>query len=80
VSVLFEIEVGSLIELATLEYMGWVILAYHVQGLFKVMQHYFARLFEACHLYLHYITDALFIVLDVFDALVVLDDSRDAKV
>ena len=77
VDVLFELEVRSWIELATLEYMGWVILADHVEGLFKVMQDYFTRLFKACHLHLHYVSDALFIVLDIFDALVVLDHSRD---
>lgn len=77
VEVLFELEVRSWIELATLEYMGWMILADHVEGLFKVMQDYFARLFKACHLHLHYVSDALFIVLDIFDALVILDHSGD---
>ena len=66
--------------MAALEHMGWVILADHVEGLFKVMQDYFARLFKACHLHLHYVSDALFIVLDIFDALVVLDHSRDTQV
>ena len=80
VDVLFELEVRSLFELATLEYMGRVILANHVEGLLKVMQDYFTRLFEACHLHLYYVPDALFIVLNVFDALVVLDHAGYTEV
>lgn len=66
--------------MATLEYMWRMILADHVEGLFKVMQNYFTRLFKACHLHLHYVSDALFIVLDIFDALIILDHSRDTEV
>lgn len=60
--------------------MRRMVLADHVEGLFKVMQNYFTRLFKACHLYFHYVSDALFIVLDIFDALIILDHSRDTQV
>lgn len=48
-------------------------LAYNVQGLFCVPQHHFARLFESSHLDIDNFADTLLVVLDIFNAVVVVD-------
>ena len=52
----------------------------YVQWLLDILQHNFATFFKACHLDFYYFTDASFIVSEVLDTLIVLDDAGHAEV
>lgn len=63
-----------------LENVWWMTLAYHVQRLFEVMEHNLSRLLKACHLYFDYVSNALFVILYILNAFVVLNHSGDTQI
>ena len=52
----------------------------YVERLLDILEHYFATFLEASHLDFYYFADASFVVSEVLDTLIVLDDARYAEV
>jgi hypothetical protein len=50
----------------------------YVERLLHVFEYNFATFFKTSHLDLYYFADASFVVSEVFDTLIVLDDARHA--
>ena len=67
-------------EVLVIEDLRRVALADDVQWLFHILEHNFAAFLEACYLYFYYFSDASFVVSEVLDTLVILDDARYAKI
>ena len=55
-------------------------LTYYVEWLFNILEDYFTTLFEASDLDFDYFTNATFIVSEILDTLVILDDTRDSEI
>jgi hypothetical protein len=57
-----------------------VALAYDIKWLLHVFEYDFSGLFKASHLHFDNFADGLFILLDVFDAVVIFDDAGDTEI
>jgi hypothetical protein len=52
----------------------------YVERLLDVLKDYLATLLKTCHLHFDYFSNAFFVLFDIADAFVILDDSRNSKV